>query len=773
MKIKTRLTLVTLSTMIVPMLLACLVIGYNSYQGFLEGFTEETRRNLTTKRETQRKQLEDYFSTIESQIINFAAGNTVTSAMQAFRDGFRTYTHEMTPAEDKVQQGLQSYYRNQFNTLYQEKNGKAYPVDKIINAISPSGAALQHQYITSNKHPPGSKHLLDKADDFSNYTRAHGQYHPIIRQYLESFGYYDIFLIDDETGNVVYSVFKEIDYGTSLKTGPFAQSGLAEAFKASLKSGTKTEPVLIDFAPYLPSYEGYASFIATPIIKRGSRIGTLIFQMPLDRINNLMTYEKKWNEFGLGQSGETYLINDQGLMLSESRFLIEDPQGFLQALQQGGISNAVTNAISARGTGIGLMPINSPGSQAALSGQTGFRIFDDYRGVPVLSAYSPIDIKGMHWAILSEVDRDEAFAAAEQMKQILIWETILFAIGTTIVAVLVGLAVARMLTRPIVRLQNTVQKIEQDSDLSLIIEEKGDEEIRNVAAAVNSMLGRVRGILQEIDRTSTDLKSMSTQLNGLANDANEGAQDQQSECQEVQVAASEMSQAASSTAEGTASTSVQTQQADATTQSTQDSLQKNILIISSLSDDLEQANRVIQELASESENIGKVLDVITGIAEQTNLLALNAAIEAARAGSAGRGFAVVADEVRMLAQRTQTAIGDIQSMIEAVQDGSRKAVSVVEQGREKASQNVAEAAITDEAMSQTIQAIDQIARTNESVATAAEEQSVVARNLTERFDKVSDIANQISQQSNDISLMSEEIDCCSRNLSRQVSQFKV
>lgn len=693
--------------------------------------------------------------------------------MQAFNDGFGTYTHEMAPDSNTVQQGLQDYYRDQFNRVYQDKNGQPYPVDDIVKAINPAGAALQYQYIVANQHPLGGKHQLDKARDFSNYTRAHGQYHPIIRQYLESFGYYDIFLIDDETGNVVYSVFKEIDYGTSLKTGPFAQSGLAKAFRTSLESGTETEPILIDFAPYLPSYEGYASFIATPIIQRGTRIGTLIFQMPLDRINNLMTYEQNWNEFGLGLSGETYLINNQALMLSESRFLIEDKQGFLNALQQSGTDASLITAIQARGSGIGTLPVHSPGSQAALNGEKGFRIFNDYRNVAVLSAYSPVDIKGMHWAILSEIDESEALAAADEMKQIIIWETVLFAVGTSLVALLIGLLVSRRLTQPITQLQNSIQTIEQHSDLTLTVEEKGDEEIRNVAGAVNSMLGRVRGILQEIDRTSSSLKSMSADLNGLANDAYEGAQNQQSECQEVQVAASEMSQAASSTAEGTASTSVQTQQADATTQSTQQSLQRNIFIISSLSDDLEQANQVIQALASESENIGKVLDVITGIAEQTNLLALNAAIEAARAGSAGRGFAVVADEVRMLAQRTQTAIGDIQSMIEAVQAGSRQAVAVVEQGREKASQNVAEAAITDDAMSQTIQAIDQIARTNESVATAAEEQSVVTRNLTERFNKVSDIANQISRQSSDISHMSEEIDGCSKSLATQISQFKV
>lgn len=770
MKIRTRLTLVTLATAIIPLLLACVVIGYNSYNSFHSSFSEEVRENLIAKREAQRTQIETYFQTIDQQIRTFATGHTVIGAMKALQPSFKSYTSQTTADPIQAKTALQEYYQKQFGAEFERRNHTSYPVKEMYQSLSGNSVLLQHQYIAANNNPLGNKHLLIQADE-SDYSKAHAQFHPAISHFLEEFGYYDIFLIDDESGDIIYSVFKELDYATSLKTGPYANSGLGQAFKASLAKGTKAESTLINFSEYLPSYQDQASFIATPILDSGIRIGTLIFQMPLDRINAVMTYQQRWRDFGLGNSGETYLLNSNKTMLSDSRFLIEDPNGFSNSLQQAGVASSLIEKINLKGTTIGLLSVNSPGSTAALNGQPGFQAFEDYRGVEVLSAYTPFSILGMQWAILSEIDKEEALAKAIEMKRTLILGIILFALGALVIATVIGFWLAKRLTDPILNLEKALLQVEQESDLSICIPEKGDTEIRNVARAVNTMLGRIRAMLEEINSTSSVLKQMSTQLNNLSDEANLGALAQQSECEEVQTAANEMEIATRSTAEGTANTTVQTDQVSSSIKSTKQRLQTNIEIISSLAVDLEKADEVIKALALESDNIGQVLDVITSIAEQTNLLALNAAIEAARAGEAGRGFAVVADEVRQLAQRTQTAIGDIQHMIEAVQTGSRSAVDVVQAGRDKAEQNVAEAAQTDEAMEQTMQAIEQISLTNESVATAAEEQSTVCHNLTQRFTNVNEIARKISEQSSDISAMSKKIDTSSKNLDEHAKQF--
>jgi len=132
------------------------------------------------------------------------------------------------------------------------------------------------------------KHQLDSAGS-SLYGGLHKKYHPAMRKYLEKFGFYDIFLIDDETGHIVYSVFKEVDFATSLLTGPYKDTNFAREFSAASQADEKDFVKLVDFEPYYPSYNAPASFIASPISNGSRRVGVLVFQRPIDRINAIMT----------------------------------------------------------------------------------------------------------------------------------------------------------------------------------------------------------------------------------------------------------------------------------------------------------------------------------------------------------------------------------------------------------------------------------------------------------------------------------------------------
>lgn len=149
----------------------------------------------------------------------------------------------------------------------------------------------------------------------------HKTFHPHIRDFLQKFSYYDIFLVDDKTGNIVYSVFKELDFATSLINGPYANSGIGKAFRAANKVNEPGHVVTSTFQPYLPSYYGPAAFIASPIYSGKEKLGVLIFQAPIDEINAIMTFNNNWQDFGLGASGESYLVDQDYFMQSASRFL--------------------------------------------------------------------------------------------------------------------------------------------------------------------------------------------------------------------------------------------------------------------------------------------------------------------------------------------------------------------------------------------------------------------------------------------------------------------
>ncbi len=168
-------------------------------------------------------------------------------------------------------------------------------------------------YIRNNPNPLGQKHLLDRSASKTKYNEAHAKVHPLIRDYLQQFVLYDVFMVDAESGDILYSVFKEIDYGTSLRSGPLAKSSLADVFKKSLDVTDDRDVVMVDFAQYFPSYEAPAGFIASPLVVDGKRVGSIVFQVPLDRLTQVMS-----DRSGLGETGETILVGSDFLPRTDS-----------------------------------------------------------------------------------------------------------------------------------------------------------------------------------------------------------------------------------------------------------------------------------------------------------------------------------------------------------------------------------------------------------------------------------------------------------------------
>ena len=170
-------------------------------------------------------------------------------------------------------------------------------------------AALQRAYIEENPHPTGEKEKLDAAPSGSSYDAAHAKNHPWFRTFLRERDYYDIFLFDLD-GNLVYSVFKELDYATNLVSDPWKDSDLGNAFRAGRDSNTAASLHFFDFKPYAPSHDAPANFISTPLFDgAGQKVGVLVFQMPIARINAVMT-----NSAGLGTIGETFIVGSDSLM---------------------------------------------------------------------------------------------------------------------------------------------------------------------------------------------------------------------------------------------------------------------------------------------------------------------------------------------------------------------------------------------------------------------------------------------------------------------------
>jgi methyl-accepting chemotaxis protein len=745
MSIKRKLALVAVLLVILPSLAIGTLIGWQSYQSGRAAIEEQARNQLTVIRDIKKQQIEAYFATIRHQARTSADSTMTQDAMQAFTQAFAGYREELGLGEELSQQkqDLARYYQGDFGKVYGERNpGTDNPMPAYLQSLGADTLALQHRFIAANPNPLGSKDaLLDPADG-SRYAEVHKRFHPRFRDFLQRFEYYDIFLVEPQNGVIVYSVFKELDFATSLKSGPYAQSKLGEVFRAALSSQPDDPAPLSDFAPYAPSYEDPAAFVGYPIREGDKLLGVLIFQMPINRINAVMTHDGRWKESGLGASGETYLVGPDGRMRSQSRFLLEDKAGYLQALQGAGVASELLRVLDAKGTAIGLQVVDSAGSRAALAGESGFMRFADYRGVSVLSAFAPLEIAGLRWALLSEIDEAEAFASSTELASKVLRNGLFISLGLLLLGSLSGWWIGAKVTAPIIALAKTIGEIERDADLTRRLDASGRDELGDAARALNQMLDKFQAMIRKMIASAQGQSVTTEELAALTLQTQQGALRQEQESDLVATASTELTATIEEVAHSAQNAAEAAQEADHASCEGQRIVLEDIRATGQLAEEIDQAMTVINRLDEDVLRIGGVLEVIGSIAEQTNLLALNAAIEAARAGDQGRGFAVVADEVRSLALRTQQSTAQIQTMIEQLQKGAKQAVGVMHLSHAHAQTNVATAGEAGAALERIAVAVHTIVQMNEQIATAAEQQHAVAEGISLNIHNVNEVAKQ-------------------------------
>lgn len=348
-----------------------------------------------------------------------------------------------------------------------------------------------------------------------------------------------------------------------------------------------------------------------------------------------------------------------------------------------------------------------------------------------------------------------------------------------IFVILAGLgtvALALLLTRSIVRpLEVAVTAAEHvaNGDLTQRITVDGSDEVTRLLVALDKMQGNLRSAMQHIGSSATQLASAATELNSVTEDSYRGLHQQNAEIDQAATAINEMTSAVEEVARNAVSTSDASNHSNRSAQAGQARVVETVQSIQTLTDNVQATSALVQSLADQSQDIGKVLDVIRSIAEQTNLLALNAAIEAARAGESGRGFAVVADEVRALAHRTQQSTLEIDKMVSAMRSGSAQALESMLTSSERANETLTLAQGAGESLTDITSSINQISERNLVIASAAEEQAQVAREVDRNIVNIRDLSMQSTQGANQISASSNELSRLAGDLNQVVARFKV
>ena len=348
----------------------------------------------------------------------------------------------------------------------------------------------------------------------------------------------------------------------------------------------------------------------------------------------------------------------------------------------------------------------------------------------------------------------------------------LFVVLAALATVVLAMLLTRSIVKPLGEALNAAENVAR-GDLTRPIETHGNDEVSRLLKALATMQQNLRQTLQGISGSATQLATAADELNAVTLDSTQSLQQQNNEIEQAATAVTEMTTAVEEVARNAVSTSDATRQSSESATLGQERVSDTVEAISALASDVQVTGGLVQSLASQSQDIGKVLDVIRAIAEQTNLLALNAAIEAARAGESGRGFAVVADEVRALAYRTQQSTQEIEQMVQGMRNGATQALDSMQASSSRAASTLAMAERAGEALQTITASVHQIHERNLVIASAAEEQAQVAREVDRNLVNIRDLSVRSATSADQTSASSHELSQLANSLRTMVQRFQV
>jgi len=827
--IRQKLLLGTLFLAIIPVAVTSVIVGRESLSSGRAALESQAREALIAQRAAKAGQITDYFESLSNQVQVLAASPDVVNAM---RDMPAAYENSVISIGDLPAERarLARYYTSDFVQEFEKRNtGKKLDMASTVTMLPDLAMNLQYQYIANNANPLGSKNNLDRANDGSRYSELHGALHPFLRTALHRFGLYDIFLVEPRGGNIVYTVFKELDFATSLVNGPYAKTRLGDAFRLSWGLDRPGTVALSEFGEYLPSYNDQAAFLGTPIFDGGKKIGVLLVQVPIDKINSVMTHEGKWKERGLGDTGETYLVSAaDGTPRSIARGAVEDINAYSKSVLGAGFAQGLANAVQTKGTNIGLVPIKTQATTDVFEKNVaGFGVYPNYAKVPVLGAYAPLSVLGLRWAIIAEIQSAEAFKPVVAVREkVVVWSTGI-AVALLGLGLLIAFSLLRSVTRPITRMQNTVAAI-ASGDFAARSQLGGDDEFGQLSRAFDDLLDDRVARLADAERENEDLNNSVVQLlqavaqlsnkdltakapvtanvigtvsdsiNLLAHETGRVLSEVTSIAAQVKLSTERVKRQGESVtataaaeradveragenlanankvmtqvAELAAASNRAAEQATTSTVSALGAVNETVRGMEGIRESIAEAEKRIKRLGERSQEITGIVNLINTIAERTHVLALNASMQAAAAGDAGRGFAVVAEEVQRLAESSRQATQQIAQLVNNIQIETSDTINTVNKTISQVVAGSELAAKSGAQMRETQQSTASLVELVKRITSSAQVQMKIA---TELRNRVHQIGASTEKTAAEILLQSEATADLSKSADRLVESVRV
>ncbi|MFY9335029.1 MAG: adenylate/guanylate cyclase domain-containing protein, partial [Mycobacterium sp.] len=401
-----------------------------------------------------------------------------------------------TPLPPGADKAVRNYYNTVFGPELSERTGTKVDPELYL-PTSNAQTYLQDAYTVPANGDWDAAITLQASGD-SEWSEFNAKYQPFFADFTERFGFEDTLLIGPD-GNVVYSAYKTIDLGANILAAPYTTTKLAEAYRKAMRATSVDEVIFTDFERYAPAFNVPTPWVVTPIGDEKGIRGVLALQLSLEAINDVMTGNRRWEQDGLGKTGETFLAGPDRLMRSVSRELLQNPEQYYKDVVANGTPADVAERQLQVGGSILLQPVNVASVNAALSGGSGLVTAKSYLGPEALNAYERLDIPGLNWAIVAKINRSEALAPVAAFARNIALSTAAIVLAVCLLAVLFS----RMLTRPVTTLAAAVRRV-SGGELGVSVPVNSRDEFGELASAFNAMSTSLQTKQQLIDEQTKE-----------------------------------------------------------------------------------------------------------------------------------------------------------------------------------------------------------------------------------------------------------------------------
>ena len=633
------------------------------------------------------------------------------------------------------------------NQLTVIRDSKKMEIEDYINNIKSKISFMAKKSITADAiQELKSGKIQENSEVFSKYDSE-------FRSFAAELEYGDMMLVDDKSGDVLYSVLKESDYRSNLLSGIAKNTVVAKVFQSVKESNDKNFITMTDYQFYEPSNNKPIACIAAPIYNKDEKIGAIIFKMPSTKIDLITSNGGKWEDLKLGSSGDVVIIGSDYKMRNTNRFWsLETDSKILEAK-----------------SGILLKEGKTDGTMSLMQGITSTEQYTDYRGIPTIATFTPLEINDLKWGIIVKEDQAEAFKASNSLKEFIV----IIVVISMVLIVIVTLILASNISRPLKKLANVALEI-SEGDLTIEIPvEKRSDEIGTLSNAINVMVKNLREQTKELVNVVNVLASSVSEITVTLSQVSSGATETSSAVSETTSTVEEVKQTVYLSNEKTKKVSTSSKESLEVAKIGQNATEESIEGMKDINTQMQAIAESILALSEQSQNISELIESVDNISEQSNLLAVNAAIEAAKAGEFGKGFSIVAQEIRNLSEQSKYATKQVRNILKDIQKATNTAVMTTEKGIKLVEKGVDDVSKAGEAIENLMENVNIAAQSVLQIETSSQQQLIGMDQVALAMEGINEASFQNVESMRQLEDATSNLQEMGQNLKKIIERYKV